>query len=480
MQKTIHMNKYKKQRSGGTRPSLPAKFLPAYNNQFADKPSNFPNIKGGHQMQIPIAASYNGGRSESEFPGVLQNSSMMSILPNTQVIPSDALVFTIKIDENYGNNERVSLSSLLFLDIKRNPINILKISTVPAKYGKNIIALVDKILVKDKNAYYTADWPVPEMETLSFIIYISPENAPSYLRIWNPREDPEANVKSITILSGTQMCYQGEVPKGFGTDIPIQLEQGLVPQSFSSLMLQELFPQLAPEPGIEDKYGSYPLEKIKTIKIEILSSWVGIENENIGLNAVELFGNNNKTLKWDDIQDVHISGCKNFINIEQLFREEKHSSTYTDQFNAQVRNWKLQLPSIDIALKKPTKLTRVAIWNYNARDKSLKYGAKNVRIKFNKKLVYLGKIRMGTGSDYSSEYAILDMWLHDVNYIRHGLPAPIEPSEEEKHKTDSDNQITIPKIPSSKSIKSVDSIKREVKNNLHACRQKSIVEFKFE
>lgn len=377
--------------------------------------------------RIPIKSSKRVLKSPSQ-------AYCFSTPPTVQSgLPPDARIYTVKIESNYGHKSKVSISSLNFLDAKRNPIPVSKIYSVPYFPDSNLESLANEFLLKEKNESWSA--PFNGIDPISVIFYISSEFNPSFLRIWNPRDDLEASARKIEISLGRTVCYTGEAPRGFGVDVPIEISQ--VPSSNSTALLYELFPHLAPQPGVSDLHGDYPLMKVKKIKLIVLRTWAGFSSSELGLNGIDLFDHQGMMIPWDDIDDVNIEGCKNFQNIDKMMISSERGSrkVASEMFHAEVRNWEAQKPAIEIVFKMPVRITRIDIFNYCVADRSLKYGIKDFTIRVNGKLFMSRRLLMASFINSDPDVGV-PIWFTDVPTLHKSYEyggeeeTPIKPEEE--------------------------------------------------
>lgn len=345
-------------------------------------------------------------------------SPTMSKVPSFNANTPEPKIFTIKIESNYGDPEKLSISSIHLLDGNRNPIAFQNIASVPLIDRAGLMNLTNQNLVKNRDEEWSTKFPPNEhTNSISIIFYIDQAINPQYLRLWNSRHHPDASAKNITVTNGIHVCYEGEVPRGFGSDIPLTVFNG-INNSHSAAILRELFPELAPKPGLKDHHGGVPLPEIKNIKIEVISTWAGPTEENIGLNGIDIYDYNYNLIHWSEIEDVHIEGCKNFVRVQNLFRPNKESVYWADMFMGEVRNWENQRPAIEINLKESHRISRITIWNFNAETRSIKFGLKNINLRFDNHLIYTGKVAQASGRLGSVGYCTSVLWLTDVPEIR--------------------------------------------------------------
>lgn len=351
-------------------------------------------------------------------PIPVSNSTTSVLASSPSLSTFQGKVYTVKIMSNWGNGPRVQLSSMALLDDTRKPLPIASISSIPSlKNPRELEKLVDRNLVKTNNEeVWAADFPPENFDSISIILMVEPIYQPHFLRVWNSHFNTESSVREILVTEGTNEVYKGEVPQGFGFDAPLaQPERHIgIAASNSSAILAELFPHLAPEPGVVDLYGNYPRLRTKKITIEIVST--RSSEEYVALNGIDLFDYNLNIVRWRDVDDIIISNCSNFTDPARLFRVNKESVDANEMFMAETK-WRAS-PTIEIKLSKPINLARVKIWNFNASTRSLKFGVNRIKIYANDRLIWNGVVQMGTGRVAAIGYNTTVVWLTDLPNIR--------------------------------------------------------------
>ena len=317
---------------------------------------------------------------------------------------------TVKILSNWGDPKEVRCSSILILDESRMPINVLQISSVPIQPILILNKLIDRVLVKTNSEnIWSSTWPCQEYDDISLIFWIPFSTRPKFLRIWNPNDFSKTSVKEISVLIGSKVCFTGEIPEGFGIDV--LLSQNIEIQAQSSIaILSELFPQFAPEKGYFDKYGSYPLLKSKYITIEILSNW-GDENY-YGLNGIKIYNEDFKLINLDRIKEIVFDNTLSYSDPKLLIKDNFDSLDFSDMFIGEGR-WSSGHPKIIIKFTQTTRISQISFLNFNAMNRSLKIGLKDIKIYFSTKLIWAGRINIGQTKSYSLSNLDYKIWLID-------------------------------------------------------------------
>ncbi|OHS92854.1 hypothetical protein TRFO_12212 [Tritrichomonas foetus] len=362
----------------------------------------------------PVEQSHSQMSSFKSLDSMSSFNNIKSLLynPNEQ----EGSIYTITIKSNWGNPEKLSLSSINLLDHDRKIINIMSISSMP-----NILTDLEQIvsynLVKtNNNDIWCIPWPQPN-GNISIILKVSANDYPEYVRIWNPTTDTDCSVRDVHIYNGTEKVFSGEAPKGFGIDFAIassQNEQSNFERCESKEVLQQLFPELIPERGVNDAYGKYPLNSINSVTLEITKTWSS--EKNIGINGFDIYDIDHKKVLLSKISNIIIEGCSSFSDPDNLFKKSHETVDFTQMFMAET-HW-TETPKIIFHFEEPIKIVKIRIWNFNADNRNLKFGLRTFNIRFDDKIMYTGKMKMGTGKLASIGYNTSIFWFIDVPRIR--------------------------------------------------------------
>lgn len=157
------------------------------------------------QMLPRVITSVNLLQSRRNSPHVIKSETLK--------LPSDCLIFTVEIEENYGDESQVSLNSLLFMSKDRQvitPWKILSLPELPKEHLKEL--LCDEKMAKEK--YFVAPFNNKDENDgkVTLIVHITVDKNPSYVRIWNTRENPTSNTKS-QYLAQTRYATMGKFLK---------------------------------------------------------------------------------------------------------------------------------------------------------------------------------------------------------------------------------------------------------------------------
>jgi len=343
-------------------------------------------------------------------PSIMSMLSSGSISQFDLASDQETRVVTVKLFSNWGDLKEIRCSSILLLDEARLPIPVIQVSSVPSLPQATLSSLFDRVLVKTSSKdIFSAPWPSSDYDSISIIFIIASTAKPRYLRVWNPNDRPKTSVKSLSVLMGSKVCATGEIPEGFGIDVQLALTQD-IQASTSIAILAELFPQFAPEKSIYDKYGAFPIAKAKSLTIDVLSNWG--DDVYFGFNYINIYNEDNSPIPWSEIEFVHIYNCLNYSDPSMLFKERVDNIDFTTMFIGEGR-WSTGKPSIQISFKQAVKVTAVEIMNFNAHNRSLKIGIKDIKIKNGQRLIWLGRIKQGVAKLQSLDLSKTSIWFTD-------------------------------------------------------------------
>ena len=335
--------------------------------------------------------------------------SAASSEPNTA---REGRVFTIVLESNWGSPDTLTLAAVSFLNIERHQIPTLSVTSFPElPETAHVDCLMNPTLVK--TSIFTARWPPENGSTISLVFVVDQKEPVSYVRMFNASESGAAGVRNVTIRCGSEIVFQGEIPKSFGTDAKLAPTDHIECEE-SHAVLQELFPRARKCIAYEDAYGSYPVEEVTTLRIELVSNYSKDCCEaNCGLNGIELFDYDGKTITPDDVEEVTLDNGKCVAPPIILFREDKMTTDWEEMLLMLV-SW-AKKPTITIKLKAAMKLALVRIWNFNASKRTLDFCMKQIRLRNGDKLIWSGKLGKGTGS---LSYQPHELWLTDIPQVR--------------------------------------------------------------
>ena len=275
-----------------------------------------------------------------------------------------------------------------FLSNTRRSINPIKMMSVP-KTDENFLQKLNGDIVKPNEDMWRINWPPDEDDTFSIIFVFQKHQSPSFIRIWNPQENLDESIKDIEIYSGKTLIGKEEIPKGFGKDIRTRAQEGgSIKSSQSMQFIQQIFPQLAPNSMAPvDKYGCFPVFKVRKITIEVLSNY---GNPNVfGLGSVGLINEKDEYVVRDDINRVVVENCSDFSDPLQLIPQNKgipEKCTFVAHSNFEKH------PSLTFYLENVIILKRIILINLDVGPSGFDCEVNHCKIYTNDKLEWVGKL----------------------------------------------------------------------------------------
>lgn len=214
-------------------------------------------------------------------------------------------------------------------------------------------------------------------------------------------------------MEGEEEIGRGEIACGYGEDVPLNDRQSQQ-TTFGHKVLRELFPEAEASRRQCDDYGDYPMNKVYEVKIEVMSNYGN--QTSIGLNAIELFDENDEVVDVEQIKNVRLESCLRGSRVMSLFRDNKRSILADEQWLATAK-WDKR-PAVVITLEQPMWITRVAVYNLNTTDETRSAGLQNIRMLVNGELAWVGRLQQGTGHIEDINDRAVDIWITDLPHTR--------------------------------------------------------------
>lgn len=344
--------------------------------------------------------------------------------------------------------------------------------TVQKKDPYHVTSLFDGLIVKTKDnpSLFSIPFPLPLIpkiddddpitkakkkqllsDTISLILIVDMSYQIDGTRLFNTSFDSDAGINDINVKLTAQNYEEAfQVPKMFGVDHKFEkgdkktnlgpfMSSVLVPEEQQpESVLRDLFPdsfQVADT--LKDDYGEYPFPQTQSLQFEILQTFA--ENDPmIGLNGIEIYNDSLDKITMDDIKSVVI---KNSISknakLSVLLKEKMITSDDSDMFVIERsirKRFNLSLnqsendnvdeidicgnPLMTFIFKKPMKLTKIIIWNYNSCTESNLRGISKASIKLDGRPFWTGIVKKSGGCISNMEKNATHIWMHDLKNIR--------------------------------------------------------------
>ena len=322
--------------------------------------------------------------------------------------------FTVKILCNWGNPNLTTCSSIWFLDENRITIKPARVKSIPIDIKDNLSKLSDPILLKKSKEAWSFTTK-EEYQDVELTFFFPTQEMPHYLRIWNTTDGDDTSIKFIEIYHDEQMVGQGEVPMNYGVDIKLLSTQTNIPLgAFRST--STLYRSLSTIKNIQlsDIYGKWPIDYTIKLKFTFLKNYG--HKELVGLNGIDIFDETYTAIEMNDIEEILVTNCIQFNNTNLLLRHNKETTDANDMFLMKV-DWK-EPPTLTIVFKRPTIVSQVVFWNYNAFTVGLDAGVNHCTIHSNSKPIWTGKVRRAYGVVGSVGFATTAIWFNSIPELR--------------------------------------------------------------
>jgi len=361
---------------------------------------------------LPPTGSQTSRKAIPTSKSSLSESNISLLMKSEQM---NAKYVRITLKSNWGNPNRIALSSIIIFSENFQRVPILYSSILPITEAHPPLSnLFNGNLVNSKpGESWSIPWNSECNDPIAIVAIVPSESDIKFLRIWNDKFDETACVKDILIKTSDGLSYQGEMPLGFGLDI--HLSQKLAP-SPSTKIIAELFPHLQSKNGFSDKHGKCPIIHVKTIRVEILANFN--KDQNIGLNAISLYDGFSNQIIWEEIEDVFLKNCASKSDPKDLFRPKKAIVKISNAKPYLMKTDWFGNPAIEIKLLNPTQITKMEIWNYNSLEMDTQIGVKNAKVYINDQLFWCGGFSKGNGSIKNIKKTLTKVWLTDVPELR--------------------------------------------------------------
>ncbi|CAH2093130.1 unnamed protein product [Euphydryas editha] len=330
----------------------------------------------------------------------------------------------IKIYSNWGDKYLIGMNGIEMFDSSGSPVAIEKVWTDSdtgdqSKYGR-VENISDGVMrTRDDRHAWSAPAPAALPVVVTLLLAACTELA--LLRIWNYNKSRIYSARGIRLVQikfDDQIIFQGEIARSHGelkgplptfgdtilfTKDPKILELILINDKNFQALLQDNQPAVDHSitekrpPTANDnkssvsptKYGDFDDEKqdykyiVKKITLTLMSNWG--EKHLIGLTGVDILCCN-ESIKVDRahayksfISDDKISEYNKYIDCKSLFNGNNITTDLDDMWCTNYRE-DLDFCNIVMEFKKPTEITGIRIWNYNANMELSYIGVKHLRI----------------------------------------------------------------------------------------------------
>ena len=341
----------------------------------------------------------------------LETLKSTSHSPKTLPYPERDFQLQLLIHSNWGHNNLITCSEIDILGPDRVPIPNVQISYESTIQSNSSLELLsNKHLIKNSlKDQWNLPWNFHLLPSLSIIFSFSSISPPEYIRIWNSKLEPTANIKKISIYIQGIFIVSSEIPIDFGSVI-----------SLNSKILSQLpcledvlfFRSMPTSKNPVDSYGIIPVYSTKTIYIQFLDTYIN-NSLKFGLNAIEIFSTDGQSIPKKDILTLEILNGNNYSSPFLLFKNNRRTMLLNDMWICEQNPFNATLM---ITLKEKTKIIMIRIWNFNYGDRKENLSVKKLKIYFDHNhMVWNGIINRAKGYTSKIKDGITDLWLCDPN-----------------------------------------------------------------
>lgn len=372
----------------------------------------------------------------------------------------------IHLTTNWGHPSLITCSEIDILGKDKTPLPKISISEYIPRDPNNsdepyttsdlnpqfFNRLCNHFLIKEtKDDSWYSNFNPKSKIPLILTINITSIEPPEYIRIWNSKFLPESNLRNFTVLYERQIVGKGEVPIDFCVvtklnseiikPIPIIIPPLCDPTTLEQIQGQhsnaqkngmivnfgitkdEMLSIFQENANIDcDKYGKIFVPRVKRLKFTLIEAYDPNSNE-MGLNSIELFDINGKSISFSTIKTVNILNGKCVSSPFKLFKDHRRTMDSSDMWICEKEIDEKIVPSkcssldlctkLTVDLSKEKKIILIRIWNYNGFDEFNHFGVKKMRIDSDKGFLWRGLLNEAKGMTSKIVDGITDVWLTD-------------------------------------------------------------------
>ena len=370
---------------------------------------NIKNIPRTNSTEIKI---YNSGFFKPLLDKKINSENNISIILKSQQMNANYVKIILK--SNWGNSEKLSISSIGLFNENNQRIPLIYSSFIPNSIKiPSLNILTDGNLIQNEPGNsWKIDWPLPFEVSLIFLF--SSEFQVKFIRIWNDKFEPDNGIKLVEIYDSEGKSCKGEIGFGFGGDLYLH-------EKIEQISTNNVFKDLLPENfnffKFNDNFGNLPLPFISFIKFELLSNYS--KDNNIGFYAIRIFNSNGDSINFNHIESFYVTNSLMKTNPSILFDSEEELIKNNSQNYFLLNNvtWD-NFPEINIKLKKSIQITKIEIWNLNSLQIPLNYSLKSMKIYLDSRLNWIGNIKKCKNIEKNIFKSITEIWFTDDPKLR--------------------------------------------------------------
>jgi hypothetical protein len=318
--------------------------------------------------------------------GLRSTAALVDIIKaqtSREVPPSEFYDLKIVILSNHGSPDYVRCSEIDVFDTENNKVNVYDITVDSDEQEVSPEILINGIFC---SPYAINEWYCKwNGKPITITMTLSCCNKLDFVRIWNGTGNPDQNIKDIQISLGDRFITKATVPKDIGTNICIKAEEDI------DLEFGKVRSMTRSGYFVKDDYGEIPNIGVLTLEIELY----GPKGGTIGLNQLEIFNSKGRRIKLKGGgMELICSGAKHVFPLENLFKDNKHTSDCTEMWSAVLVD---DRASLMISFKKKTTLSLIRIYNHNSCYPETMHQSSKARVLINGSPFWRGKLKEARG-----------------------------------------------------------------------------------
>jgi len=365
---------------------------------------------GRAQQRPPFVVSFS--RMAVHQPGVGRSSPAGRRLPwiprrmvntlRSKTVEMLTQTFIMKLCSNWGHPDLISASEMVLLDKRRVPIDVIRTSVLPrdASPGK-LSRLAPGAMTGTLDSCWSA--PFRAASPIEISVVLDGNAIVQYARFRNERIQGDSAVRCVEVWRQGVLHWRGDASREFWLVAQLGEEDYRGPASGVPGMNRTFL----------DQYGHAPQVEATCLAVEFLTSYNG--GNWFGLSGIEIWDTDHGAIGLDRISDMRADSCATSVALKELFRGGYIAPDGDRMWLVEKRG--PLAPVLTITFSSPVALGMLQFWNVYGRGQDTGAGARNVRIRVNDEVVWVGKLGQGTGDMRDIARSVTQVALNDMNEI---------------------------------------------------------------
>ena len=304
----------------------------------------------------------------------------------------------IRILSNWGDENLISCSDILFLDDRHKSLPILSIQAEPIEINKtNLKNMFNGLMCKNNlNDCWISSWN--HLNPIEITIITTNSGPISQIRFFNSSVQGKTAIKEIEVLINDILLWKGEISIDFGVVANLDKNKfSLIEKS------KKIAPEIIYKRNLSlDNFGLIPQCCFSKFKIFFLNNYG--HPIHYGLNYLSFFDNKGNIIKRSLIT-LSLNNIEIITDATNLIQDKKNFND-NDQFVFSKTNDNI-LSFIEIIFNEPILIGGIIINNYSNKSFSIDISIKDIKIIANEKFIYwigrLKKFKLNSNNDLTNE-----------------------------------------------------------------------------